>query len=104
MLIYIGILNTIWPVGHAAKTPPSQGGIMGSIPVRVTIQKVIAMAIAFLYDNRLRESKRTCLNEVKAKIVQWTIFRTRLADSRTGHQLEANRNDLFLFISCCNIT
>ena len=24
------------PVGQAAKTPPSQGGIMGSIPVRVT--------------------------------------------------------------------
>ena len=25
-----------WPLGQAAKTPPSQGGIMGSIPVGVT--------------------------------------------------------------------
>ena len=27
------------PVGQAVKTPPFHGGIMGSIPVRVTIQK-----------------------------------------------------------------
>ena len=26
----------LWPLGQAAKTPPSQGGIMGSIPVGVT--------------------------------------------------------------------
>ena len=26
----------IWPLGQAVKTPPSQGGIMGSIPVGVT--------------------------------------------------------------------
>ena len=26
----------IWPVGQAVKTPPFHGGIMGSIPVRVT--------------------------------------------------------------------
>ena len=25
-----------WPVGQAVKTPPFHGGIMGSIPVRVT--------------------------------------------------------------------
>ena len=30
----------IWPVGQEVKTPPSQGGIMGSIPVRVTKQIV----------------------------------------------------------------
>lgn len=28
----------IWPVGQEVKTPPFHGGIMGSIPVRVTIQ------------------------------------------------------------------
>ena len=33
---YNYIYYTKWPVGQAAKTPPSQGGIMGSIPVRVT--------------------------------------------------------------------
>ena len=27
----------LWPLGQAVKTPPSQGGIMGSIPVGVTI-------------------------------------------------------------------
>lgn len=26
----------IWPVGQEVKTPPFHGGIMGSIPVRVT--------------------------------------------------------------------
>ena len=26
----------MWPLGQAVKTPPSQGGIMGSIPVWVT--------------------------------------------------------------------
>lgn len=29
----------IWPVGQEVKTPPFHGGIMGSIPVRVTIQR-----------------------------------------------------------------
>ena len=28
------------PVGQEAKTPPSHGGIRGSIPLRVTIQKI----------------------------------------------------------------
>ena len=28
----------IWPVGQAVKTSPFHGGIMGSIPVRVTIK------------------------------------------------------------------
>ena len=31
--------KAIRPVGQAAKTPPSQGGNMGSIPVRVTTKK-----------------------------------------------------------------
>ena len=36
------------PVGQAAKTPPSQGGNMGSIPVRVTTKKkALAFASAF---------------------------------------------------------
>ena len=30
-----------WPLGQAVKTPPSQGGIMGSIPVGVTKQNEI---------------------------------------------------------------
>ena len=30
------VLPVIWPVGQAVKTPPFHGGIMGSIPVRVT--------------------------------------------------------------------
>ncbi len=29
-------VKEIWPLGQAVKTPPSQGGIMGSIPVGVT--------------------------------------------------------------------
>ncbi len=32
----IMILLHRWPVGQAVKTPPFHGGIMGSIPVRVT--------------------------------------------------------------------
>ena len=28
-----------YPIGQAVKTPPFHGGIMGSIPVRVTNQK-----------------------------------------------------------------
>ncbi len=30
-----------WPLGQAVKTPPSQGGIMGSIPVGVTNLKLM---------------------------------------------------------------
>ena len=30
----------MWPLGQAVKTPPSQGGIMGSIPVWVTNQYI----------------------------------------------------------------
>ena len=46
----IDIRSRIWyntlvrkerPVGQAAKTPPSQGGNMGSIPVRVTRKESI---------------------------------------------------------------
>ena len=29
-------INVLRPLGQAVKTPPSQGGIMGSIPVGVT--------------------------------------------------------------------
>ena len=31
--------NAFWPVGQEVKTSPFHGGIMGSIPVRVTIQQ-----------------------------------------------------------------
>ena len=34
----------IWPVGQEVKTPPFHGGIMGSIPVRVTINWLLQMA------------------------------------------------------------
>lgn len=30
------LLNVLRPIGQAVKTPPSHGGIMGSIPVWVT--------------------------------------------------------------------
>ncbi len=38
-----------WPLGQAVKTPPSQGGIMGSIPVGVTKKdsKIFYFAIFF---------------------------------------------------------
>ena len=40
MFLYLAMLivvsHFIWPIGQAVKTPPSQGGIMGSIPVWVT--------------------------------------------------------------------
>ena len=44
----------IWPVGQEVKTPPFHGGIMGSIPVRVTIQcsrkqRNIAVSEFFFY-------------------------------------------------------
>lgn len=48
-----------WPVGQEVKTPPFHGGIMGSIPVRVTIQhsrkqRNIAVSEFFFYsENRL---------------------------------------------------
>ena len=35
MIYYTGVQH-IRPVGQEAKTPPSHGGNMGSIPVRVT--------------------------------------------------------------------
>ena len=40
-----------WPVGQAVKTPPFHGGIMGSIPVRVTkkIQGSFEPCIFFIY-------------------------------------------------------
>ena len=49
----------IWPVGQEVKTPPFHGGIMGSIPVRVTIQcarkqRNIAVSEFFFYtENRV---------------------------------------------------
>ena len=39
------------PVGQAAKTPPSQGGIMGSIPVRVTKNRRSKMTADFLFSS-----------------------------------------------------
>ena len=33
-----------WPVGQEVKTPPFHGGIMGSIPVRVTKKSLQAFA------------------------------------------------------------
>ena len=48
-----------WPVGQEVKTPPFHGGIMGSIPVRVTIQRSrklrnIAVSEFFFYtENRV---------------------------------------------------
>ncbi len=44
----------IWPVGQEVKTPPFHGGIMGSIPVRVTRhdarkQRNIAVSEFFFY-------------------------------------------------------
>ena len=35
----------IWPVGQAVKTSPFHGGIMGSIPVRVTTPRSSRMAL-----------------------------------------------------------
>ncbi len=35
----------IWPVGQAVKTSPFHGGIMGSIPVRVTTPRYSRMAL-----------------------------------------------------------
>ena len=49
----------IWPVGQEVKTSPFHGGIMGSIPVRVTIQRSrkqrnIAVSEFFFYtENRV---------------------------------------------------
>ena len=37
-----------WPVGQEAKTPPSHGGIMGSIPVRVTIWFQEALLLKYI--------------------------------------------------------
>ena len=47
-----------WPVGQEVKTPPFHGGIMGSIPVRVTIQRSrkqrnIAVSEFFIYTKKL---------------------------------------------------
>ena len=35
------------PVGQAVKTPPSHGGNMGSIPVRVTSKKHTILGVLF---------------------------------------------------------
>ena len=42
----------IWLVGQGVKTPPSHGGIMGSIPVRATGCQVLLAA--FLVENSYR--------------------------------------------------
>ena len=43
------IILSLWirPVGQAAKTPPSQGGNMGSIPVRVTKKRSTLLCASF---------------------------------------------------------
>lgn len=49
----------IWPVGQEVKTSPFHGGIMGSIPVRVTIQcsrkqrKYVVSEFFFYIENRV---------------------------------------------------
>ena len=47
----------IWPVGQVVKTPPFHGGIMGSIPVRVTKKELseylITLSVLFLFYNNL---------------------------------------------------
>ncbi len=40
-ICYNTIALMIWPVGQAAKTSPSHGENMGSIPVRVTIAEKV---------------------------------------------------------------
>ena len=40
------LLNVLRPIGQAVKTPPSHGGIMGSIPVWVTnVEKSVLQVI-----------------------------------------------------------
>lgn len=41
MILYTSklIQNKLWPVGQVAKTPPSHGGIRGSIPLQATSKK-----------------------------------------------------------------
>ena len=41
-----------WPLGQAVKTPPSQGGIMGSIPVGVT-KTVLYEPLSVLFTDRV---------------------------------------------------
>ena len=51
--------NAFWPVGQEVKTSPFHGGIMGSIPVRVTIQcsrkqrKYVVSEFFFYSENQL---------------------------------------------------
>ena len=51
----------LWPLGQAAKTAPSHGAIMGSIPVGVTKKRKTAKS-GFSFFTR-RESKRAVVND-----------------------------------------
>ncbi len=42
------------PVGQAVKTPPSHGGNMGSIPVRVTSKKHTILGVRFFVLKTIR--------------------------------------------------
>ena len=61
--------KAIRPVGQAAKTPPSQGGNMGSIPVRVTTKKkALAFASAFFRCMRLIALRRAVSHRVDRRL------------------------------------
>ena len=43
----------LWPLGQAAKTPPSQGGIMGSIPVGVTKKEETTLSGFYFFEGEI---------------------------------------------------
>ena len=84
------------PVGQEVKTPPFHGGIMGSIPVRVTIQhsrkqRIIAVSEFFFYtENRLCPLLvRYC--EFAADILVLCCCILRKKTERSVHRLSHSR-------------
>ena len=63
----------IRPVGQAVKTPPFHGGNMGSIPVRVTMNKI---PMLLHWDFFIIQDPYGNRKAVK-KTVRWTVFRPR---------------------------
>lgn len=69
----------IWPHGQEVKTPPSQGGITGPIPVEATIYKRVYEFCKLAYSNLLS-------NHSKSSFLKSSYFAIPTYFSKEGEQ------------------
>ena len=85
----------LWPLGQAAKTAPSHGAIMGSIPVGVTKKRKTAVWRFFFFCPR--ESKGAVVNDVPAAR-QSRDDRAGVEPARIDSRIKPPNDGFYLFV------